>query len=260
MANQLDSLGFNLSDESGYSEILRKILENGTVIETKRGKYVRWILGSGVELIASLDKSSKPISIKPYFFGNTIYKAKLTKSFKSMGVSGMDGSIMLWSEPLAETTERSFPFVAELPEFGVYDFSSVPLNVEVQVCAFGTELTVFKSEQEYMDFQKGRNKFEVKSFVPIGMFEDDGMYKTNPDPLGVITGIVGATEKLRNPLTDESFIWIKLETVGGEVDVVANEDTLKGTVEEGDILGGMFYISARVVGELPVVKADDAEL
>lgn len=56
-----------------------------------------------------------------------------------------------------------------------------------------------------------------------------------------------STALLTNPATGARFLWAKVRTLGGEADVVADSEVLRGTVVEGGVVFGSFWLSGRLL-------------
>ena len=79
------------------------------------------------------------------------------------------------------------------------------------------------------------------------------------DPLrehatAVISGHVLKSERRMNHETGKEFRYILLRTQGGTVDVVADPDIITGYPRVGGVVSGVFWLSARVVTELPAPR------
>lgn len=261
MADVYKIFGFE-NDKDELNRLLENVLKNGNVMEVKSGKYVRWIVGQGVEVVVAINSSNEPVSMIPYFFGNARYDTQVTKSYKEMGMNQLTGKIMCWTMPKRDMTEEEkyyqdvkegrFPVVMSLPEFAIYNFAVLPIEASIQISAYAFEMDVFSDRAEYMAFQKGKNKFEVKSFVPIGLFAEDGMYRENPEPTAVISGEVVEAIKLTNEFSGKDFGWLRLATVGGEIDVIFDVEEQKSFPQKGQIVGGMFLMNGRIVDQAGV--------
>jgi hypothetical protein len=252
MSNHFSAIGIGIDGPDSLNEYFKKTVESGEIIDSKNGKYIRWKLGDGAELIGKLNNQNKPLGLKPYYFGNTRYNIRYARVVKQDTDGALDGAIFGWAEPFAKTKEGTFPIVVDLPEFDVYNFTMQSVVVESQICAFSHEMSVFKSEKEYMAFQKGSKKFGVKSFVPIGMFEDDGQFKNDPEPHAIISGVVVDTKVIKSEMSGMRYRWIQLDTVGGNIDVISADGDVTRNLSAGDIIGGLFYLSARIIGEAKI--------
>ena len=49
--------------------------------------------------------------------------------------------------------------------------------------------------------------------------------------------------RLTNPDTQQEFHWARVRTLGGEFDVVADPEIVKGTITQGGVIGGSVWLS-----------------
>lgn len=68
-----------------------------------------------------------------------------------------------------------------------------------------------------------------------------------PLAYAIFTGHVLETSIITNPVTDHEFIWAKVRTLGGEVDMVSDPVLLNGPVVKGGVVSGSFWLSGRIV-------------
>ncbi len=86
------------------------------------------------------------------------------------------------------------------------------------------------------------------------MFQADffsfGEEDSDPNPpqaTGIFTGIIKQFEKKRNELTSEEFYWLLVDTLGGEVDVVADIRYFEKEPVVNGILQGQFWLSGQLI-------------
>jgi hypothetical protein len=118
----------------------------------------------------------------------------------------------------------------------------VPAAARVQVAAFAHDLQLHASEEAYLASQQTDMKFASESFIPSGLFVEEN---AGPVPLALINGRVLAAALRTNP-AGGAFWWMQVRTLGGEVDVVAEEAMVMEPPTVGGIRSGEFYLSGRV--------------
>jgi hypothetical protein len=64
-----------------------------------------------------------------------------------------------------------------------------------------------------------------------------------------LSGFVLDTGIITNPLTGLDFCWIKVDTIGGEVDVVCSPDKLGGYLVTGGIATLDCYLYGRLIDD-----------
>ena len=112
-----------------------------------------------------------------------------------------------------------------------------------------TNFKIFESEEDYFDSQEGEPKMASKSFIPSGLFSPDGKRDkmSRHDRFGIFAGEIKEFELKTNELSGEKFYWFLVETLGGEVDVVADPKLIPNEPKIGGIVSGQFWLSGRLI-------------
>jgi len=164
--------------------------------------------------------------------------------------SELDGAFHCWADPSEENNPDSgaYPFVFDLPDFKTIGQIDFPKNFVIQLTAFAQELSIYNSEKEYEDSQTSEPKWATQSFVPSGLFSFGEDKDPNPpQATGMFTGVIKQFERKRNELTNEEFYWLLVDTLGGEVDVVADIRFFEQAPVVNGIVQGVFWLSGQLV-------------
>jgi hypothetical protein len=128
------------------------------------------------------------------------------------------------------------------------------------VAAFARTLTCWPDEAAYTAAEEvkwGGSKgpdgqavrgFAAESFIPSGMFALDPSKPHTPRAEAIFTGHVLSTEVLLNAQTGRSFHHARVKTLGGEFDVVADPEVVKGEPVAGGVVQGSFWLTGRWLG------------
>lgn len=252
MASHFSTIGLNLNDEQEFYKYFELTFENGERIKTKSGTYVFWDIRDGVELWGQLDKRNNAIGLNPHFTGSSKMKVRIMNKVEDNDNTVLDGSYYCWANPMNdEDTEGEYPFVFDLPNMALYDDVKLPQIVTVQLAAFAHEVKVYENEEEYDKLQTEEVKWASKSFVPSGLFslEVDGGVTEPPQAEAILTGIVLETKTIKNAYTNNQFVYAKVDSLGGEFDVVIDPEILIKEVKVGGIIQGEFWISGKIADE-----------
>ena len=165
-----------------------------------------------------------------------------------------DGGFYAWS--LADTESKDledeiYPFVFDVPDYGLHHALELPAMVNVQLAAFAHEAEAYPDEDAYRSAQQQKYDgpgFAAESFIPSGLFQPGGEETSHPEAFAILSGTVLRAETLVNPAGGASFHWAKVRTLGGEVDLVADPEVLVGELSEGGVISGTFWLSGRIEG------------
>ena len=245
MPSHFSSIGIPLSSQDEFERYARMAIEKGQRIKTGSGTYARFEMGHGAELWGQLNHSNEVIGINPHFTGSAVSTVRLITKVEDPDDNELDGRVYAEAEPGAEG-EFTYPFVFDMPDMADCKFSFPEIR-EVQLAAFAHELSIFRDDKEYDDSQEGETKFAAESFIPSGLFIPDGEQTGPPRAMAVFTGHVLTAGKLKNTYTGGFFYHMKVRTLGGEFDLVADPELVDQEICAGGVVAGSFWLSGRLL-------------
>jgi hypothetical protein len=250
--SNLSDIGFPVRGDEEIYAMIQSVLPFVKMETCPQGIYYRFTDESGAEMYLQANHSQELIGFNPHFDGKSKRAVGLTKSFERES-SELDGGYHAWANPTdkdASETTGEYPFVFDAPDFRTVGLTEFPQTLEIQLTAFASnEFQVFSSEQDYYDSQEDEIKMAAKSFIPSGMFlpDDEATPIEPPRPVGIFTGEIKELELKTNSVSKEKFYWFLVETLGGEVDVVADPKLLASEPKIGGIVSGQFWLSGRLI-------------
>lgn len=249
MASHFTSLGFNISNHEDFSNYFQLTHENGDKIKTNLGTYIKWNIGCGIELWEQLDVNNLAIGLNPHFSGTSRIKVRIQNKIRRDNDSELDGAFNCWADPTEIEEDGVYPFVFDLPDMANYNNIEMPQTVLAQITGFAHELSAYRNDEEFDNSQESIPKFASKSFIPVGLFSQYGENNTQPEAMAIFSGHVIETRKIKNPFTGKEFIWVKVNTLGGEYDIVADPEVVDGNISIDGVVFGTFWLSGRIIGE-----------
>lgn len=247
--SNLSDIGFPVQSEQDVNTLITETIKYVESIKCKHGFYLRFIDSSGAEIYLQGSNEQELIGFNPHYAGKSRRTVGLTKAIERDS-SQLDGGFYAWASPSETNGEISgeYPFVFDVPEFRLSDGINLPHVCEIQLTAFASnDFEMFADEKAFMESQQGELKFASKSFVPVGLFafnEENGETDLSAvRPIGKLAGEIKEFELKTNELSNEKFYWFLVETLGGEIDVVADPKLVKEKPSIGGIVSGQFWLS-----------------
>lgn len=160
------------------------------------------------------------------------------------------------SDPEWKTFERSYqanfavsetPLIFEISDPTDAGRMTPGAKVTVEIAAFSFDIKAFADPAAFHESQKGEDlKWADNFFVPIGMFQDkEG---ARPAPYGMLSGEVLKAEMRSNTAGKGRFWWALVRTYDGvTIDVVIDPRQLTTPLKPGNVVSGVFWLTARVV-------------
>ena len=243
MPNHFLAIGFAVRDQDQLDELAMRAIENGESVRVRPGEYYRWAPGGGAEVWVQV-AGGEVIGLTPHFAGSTAVRAGIVGRVFLSEDSALEGHLHAWVNPPANgpLDHGEYPLVFAVPDYRVLDGMRVPAAARVQIAAFAHELDLYATEEAYLAAQDPELIFAPESFIPAGMFVEED---EEPAPLAIINGRVLAAERRTNP-AGVAFWWMHVRTLGGEVDVVAEEELVTEPPVVGGFVSGEFYLSGRI--------------
>lgn len=249
--SNLSDIGFPTPNDQAVNDMIMRVLEFAEPVHCPRGFYLRFSDASGAEIYLQGNLNQELIGFNPHFKGKSRRKVGLTRAIER-DFSELDGGFYAWANPADSDVENSgeYPFVFDVPDFRAVAVNDFPSIVEIQLTAFASnDFKIFANEKDFDAWQSQDIKLASKSFILSGLFAPDG--KANeaelPQPIGLLAGEILEVELKSNQLTNEKFYWFWTDTLGGEIDVVADPRYVLQKPRIGGILHGTFWLSGRLL-------------
>ena len=250
--SNLSDIGFPVRSEQDVNSLIETMTEQELVpIKCPHGFYLKFADASGAEIYLQGDLEQELVGFNPHFAGKSRQTVGLTQLIKRDS-SELDGGFHAWANPTKEGGEISgeYPFVFDVPDFRTIEDLDLPEVREIQLTAFASnDFKIFADEKDYYDSQDGEPKMAAKSFVPSGLFafnEDENGDLNIVRPIAIFAGEIKESELKINELTQENFYHFLVETLGGEIDIVADVNLIPDKPKIGGIVNGQFWLSGKL--------------
>ncbi len=250
--SNLSDIGFPVKGDEDINEMILSVMKNAQEIPCRSGFYLKFSDESGAQMYLQGNTEQELIGFNPHFDGKSRRKVGLTQAIERDS-SELDGGFYAWANPENEDFENSaeYPFIFDAPDFRSIGHLEFPLVCEIQLIAFASnDFKMFDSEEDYFASQESEVRLAAKSFVPGGLFsfgKDEDFDINVVRPIAMFTGEIKEFELKTNSLTNEKFYHFLVETLGGEVDVVADVKLIPNEPKIGGIVNGQFWLSGRLL-------------
>ena len=247
--SNFSNIGFNVTTQEDFQQLLEKVYPKSKPIKANEGIYSVYSDSSGAELYIQFNRKKNCIGANPHFKGKSKRTVCLTHAVVRTE-SKLDGAFHCWANPLEVNNPDSgdYPFVFDLPDFKTIGPVDFPKSHDIQLTAFAHELSIYDSEKDYHDSQTSEPKFAIQSFIPSGLFSLGNNKDPNPpQAYCIFSGIIKQYERKRNALTGAEFYWLLVDTLSGEVDVVADLSYFKKDPVVNGIVKGQFWLSGQLI-------------
>lgn len=255
--SNLSDIGFPVHNEQDVNDVIMSILNHLETIPCPPfGFYFKFADRSGAEIYLQTNSAQEIMGFNPAFSGKSKRRVALTESIER-DTSMLDGAFYAWANPVDNETKISgeYPFVFDVPDFRTNEKVELQNILEIQLTAFASnDFQVFADEKEFDSSQTDETKFASNYFIPSGLFTNSEKEETDetvepipPQAHAVFAGEIKQFELKTNEFTNERFYWFLVETLGGEIDVVADANLIKQEPENGNIIRGSFWLSGKII-------------
>ncbi|MDT7808336.1 MAG: hypothetical protein QOJ70_2149 [Acidobacteriota bacterium] len=245
-------VGFSDNSVMDHYETFMQMCEHGEMVETNSMKYLKWDVGEKLELWTRvLDGKPEPIFYS-YYAGDARMTVALIEKMPRPKPTLSDGAFLCRSSACAGRNwiAGRLPFIFDTPDYHRYDGLSLPRLAAVQFTAFAFRMTGYETEDEFDEAYPADEEgycWGYKYFVPACMLKPRGEGGELQPASVEVSGFVLDTGIISNPVTGLDFCWAKLETIGGEVDVVCSPNKLNGYLVKDGIATVSGYLYGRLI-------------
>lgn len=246
--SNLSDIGFPVRGEQDVNVLITETIKYVESIRCPRGFYLRFSDASGAEIYLQGNIEQELIGFNPHFDGKSRRRVGLTKAIERDS-SQLDGGFQAWANPTDETSGE-YEFVFDVPNFRLYDEIDFSQTQEIQLTAFASnDFKIFNNEVEFYYGQDAETQMSSKSFFSSGLFliRDSLIAVESARPIGIFAGEIKEFELKTNALSEANFYWFLVETLGGEVDIVADVNLVPNQPNIGGIVSGQFWLSGKLL-------------
>ncbi|WP_111593936.1 hypothetical protein [Chitinophaga dinghuensis] len=246
--SNLSNIGFILTSQEDLRPLVENTYAKSTVIATAIGNYHVYTDDSNAQIWHQFDKEQNWLAFNPQYKGKSRRKVELTATMSSEEYP-MEGSFHGWAvEENAGEYQQVYPFVFETPDYAIFAAIPLPSVVTIQLTAFANELSIFDSLTSFENAQDGEFKMAAQSFIPSGLFStSEDETSSASKAYGFFAGTIKEWEKKRNTITGNHFYWMLVETLGGEIDIVADERFFEAPPVIGGVVQGNFWLCGQIL-------------
>lgn len=227
--------------------------ENGEIVEANGTKYLKWSAGERVEVWTRVEGDTPAPLFYTYYSGEARMRVALIEKTPRAEPTLSDGAFLCRSDGCAGESwiaGRLVSFVFDTPDFHRYDGVSLPRVCDVQLAGFAFDVKGYENEDEFdEDYTTDEDGYcwDYKYFVPSSMLNPRGEGGELQIASVNVSGYIRATDIVTNPATGLDFCWMRLETIGGEMDLVCAPEKLEGYIVEGGIATSHCYLYGRIL-------------
>ena len=247
MSDHFQTLGFPVHDVDTFSLVASHALQEGSKIPFDSGVLTCWELGEGLELWVESDDQGNLMALRPSFLGQSELEVEFKERF-SPEICSYYGIIQ----------EKDIIF--ELADYPRQGSLSLPSQQKIRLSALSHGLKVFKNQEEYRASplrkppQAADTSPEGYYFVCPELFEKADQFVSEPSAVCCFSGSVLDSELRVNSAFSTSYHWIFVETLLGELDVLAEASAFPEPLEEGQYIDGVFWLSGRLIESEPWIR------
>ena len=252
MSDYFEAIGFTL-ERPEFETQLQRALAEGEHLVAQHGDYHVWHIGGAQlwVLMYRLGKRRELAGANPHFEGGARMSV-IVESLDRNAEFPLEGEMYAWAtEPGADADAKAhgiYPFSASLPDYDVVaPLRATPFRATLALAGFASKVEQWPDEAAFAAEQRREREgiaFASQSFVPTGLF---GKHLGRARSHAVVTGSVTASKALTNDATGRPYAAFRVQTYGGEIDVVAAQAQLTGIPELGSVVRAHCWLSGRFV-------------
>lgn len=254
MSDYFESIGFTL-ERPEFETQLQRALAEGEHLVAEHGDYHVWHIGEAELWVTMyrLGKRRELAGANPHFEGGA-RMAVIVESLDRNAEFPLEGELYAWAATPGDDGDVDakehgiYPFSASLPDYDIVAGERTPpFRATLALAGFASSIEQWPDEATFAAEQRREKEglaFASHSFVPTGLFgKNVGRARSH----AVVTGRVTGSQTLTNAATGRHYVALRVETYGGELDVVAAQAQLTGLPEVDSIVRAHCWLSGRLV-------------
>lgn len=251
MSSHFSAIGFPVRDIDGYWALAHRAAERGVRNTMPDGSaLVRWAVDAGPEIWTHLNRGGEVLGAVPFFSTGVSYRISVTGSGEDPDEE-MEGWIDGWMEPVEEDEPFSglFPLRVSLVNYALSRsrLTMVPATHRMELIALAHEADLFANETDYASAPGETYHIPLGSVVSSAHFGADEEDEIFVEATALLSGRIGSSRLLTNPVTSEPYWWIQVVAQDLSLHAFADRETLGGEPVPGQILAGSFWLLGRLL-------------
>lgn len=271
MTDHFSVIGFRAGSAEELADLVSKLPEHGGQSQPcAPGYYYRWRSDGGSELWIHMKQEREAagpepvppltiVGVTPFFAGAGRMKVRVMKKRQRPNDNAFEGAVFVEIEPGPRPHQCATVALLDVVDYACWANRVTPFIAQAQVVAFPHDIALYPSEEAFAKVQERETvKFAPESFFPSGLFSggngSDGAVFHDPHgeefsapSRAFLAGRVLAAERRMNNVTGQPFHAALLKTLGGTIDMVADESQIQGDLRPGCIVQGEFWLCARLI-------------
>lgn len=251
--SHFSAVGFAIRSRDEMLAVARRVPASALYAQTEAGSYYRWESGGGSELWLATGPDQSLKSVVPHFASIVRTRARVTELVPSQEHE-MDGAMLIHVVPDRAGRARgddgagACRLLVDVPDFRRMDALVLPIEVDLSIGAVAERIEHYGSEA---DLRAAGSRAPAESLVPSGLISTDGTDRVPKRAEALIHGTVLASGMRTNAVSGRPFTWARVRTNVMEIEVVADPVLLPRPPVAGSLLGGTFWITARLATAWP---------
>lgn len=246
MPNHFSDIGFRITKDNLETAIGK--IYNGTrkdsfnVEASNHAEYIMLNIDEQIEIWFPVKNNKiSPFSFTLFYRTNTFLEIENAERIKD--------NYSMYDAALPDY----YPLRIMCPTPKLYPYLSKYKKYKCQVACFADQMKVYKNADEFYEDSPYGEKFGVNMLVPSGTFgPDEETGKINSRI--IMSGTVKSFEERTNSFTGRCYDFIRVETYGGEYDILADPEFIPDDISEGDIIFGLFTLYGKI---MPLFHGDE---
>lgn len=227
MTSNLGCIGLAVDDVDALAALLDEVIPTGTAMRQEDGSVLYdWRDPSGARLTVTTDRAGDLDDVTPSYAGEP--------GVVLGGLVPLHGAVVA-ADVLEDGEVVTRMAVEVLPP------SPVPASGRAAVTAFGLEVTLHASAEEYAASDASRS-LPSESFSAFSLLGDH----VQPDPLAGLAAQVLTARTVTVEATGQAFHVVRVRCLGMELDVCLDADDHSSPPEPGGVVAGTVYLVADV--------------
>ncbi|MDX2257789.1 MAG: hypothetical protein NW205_02625 [Hyphomicrobiaceae bacterium] len=256
MASNLSTIGLDTGSPDVLVGLVNRLaVEARERLATAAGDYAIWRSRSGAEVwfhVTPGTAQTEPggdreiVGLTPFYEGKGEARLLVSHAVHRADDNPFEGAFYAWVGP-DDDGAGAYPIVFDAVDFAAHLEREWPAERRVRLTGFAREVKAYASEDDFIAAQSEGPGFAPQSFFPVGLFAAaDGNEAASPSSHALLAGRVAETAEYVNEATGQRYLWLLVDGLEAQFDVVAAPDVVSGSI----VPGGTVQVHCWMFGRL----------
>lgn len=239
MLNDYSNFGLKIKNRNDLEKLVEHYKDSLTYLASDFGSYKLLSIDNCIELWFPCRNGKIDIDGCEIHYQTDCFTKVSGADWQYLSEDNLSGMMRVWNG----TDGELFPLNVSIPNTALVPPTDSEATYDCQIACFAQDLNIYDNIKEY---EEAHPDVASQSVIPCGTFSHDNNPDFKQSATAIIAGEVILCCKRQNSYSGAYYHHIRIKSLGMTFDIVADESFVTRPVNIGSIIGGVFWLSAKI--------------